>query len=53
MNCLHILLLIVYVFSEAVKRSTANATNKEVEDAVKVWLKHAPKRLKSEEAAKE
>lgn len=46
------LLIIVYVFLEAVKMSTANATNKEVEDAVKVWLKHAPKRLKSEEAAK-
>ncbi|XP_067208803.1 uncharacterized protein [Linepithema humile] len=30
----------------AVKRSVANTTDKEIEDAIKVWLKHAQDRMK-------
>lgn len=36
-----------YIVLEAVKLGDITATDKEVEDAIKVWLKHAPEREKS------
>lgn len=35
-------------FVDAVKLSSPNSTDREVEDAMKVWLKHAPERLKKQ-----
>lgn len=38
-------LIQVFVFIESVK-STSSQTEKEIEDAIKEWLKHAPQRIK-------
>lgn len=35
----------VFGFIEAVK-STSSQTEKEIEDVIKIWLKHAPQRTK-------
>jgi hypothetical protein len=35
-----------YIFIEGVVTTTSGSTAKEVEDSIKIWLKHAPERLK-------
>lgn len=35
----------IFSFIEAVK-STSSHTEKEIEDVMKIWLKHAPQRIK-------
>lgn len=36
-----------YIIKDAVKSCYASATDRDVEDIVKVWLKHAPQRFKT------
>ncbi|KAJ8963753.1 hypothetical protein NQ314_005404 [Rhamnusium bicolor] len=36
----------------AVKRGVPNSTDKDIEDVMKVWLKHARERLKKKDAGK-
>lgn len=38
--------IILSIFSESLKRVLKEATTAAVENAIKVWLKHAPQRLK-------
>lgn len=34
----------MYFITEAVKESTLGSTEKDIEDCIKMWLKHAPER---------
>lgn len=39
-------LSLFFFFADAIKASSPNTNNKEIEDCIKVWLKHAPQRLR-------